>query len=76
MSKINEIPLMERPYEKMLMYGEKSLTNIELLSIIIKTGTKNISALEISQNLMKSKENLRFLQNISINELQKIDGIG
>lgn len=76
MSKINEIPLMERPYEKMLMYGEKSLTNIELLSIIIKTGTKNISALEISRNLMKSKENLRFLQNISINELQKIDGIG
>lgn len=80
MGNIKNIPYLERPYEKMLMYGEKNLTNSELLSIIIRTGTKKESALEIAQNLINlyedNFENLRFLQNISVNELKKINGIG
>ena len=39
--KIKELPLSERPYEKLEMYGETSLSNAELLAIIIKTGTKH-----------------------------------
>ena len=39
MGNIKDIPTSERPYEKMLMYGESALTNSELLSIIIKTVT-------------------------------------
>ena len=38
--KIKEIPETERPYEKLELYGEKTLSNAELLAIIIKTGTK------------------------------------
>lgn len=79
MGKIKNIPTMERPYEKMLMYGVEELTNIELLSIIIKTGTKDESSLEIAQNLINQNEelnNLRFLQTISIEELKKVNGIG
>ena len=80
MSGIKDIPNQERPYEKMLMYGEKSLTNIELLSIIIKNGTKESTALEIAQKvIMKGADeenSLRFLQNLSIQELMKIEGIG
>lgn len=79
MGKIKNIPHMERPYEKMLMYGEKELTNAELLSIIIRNGTKEESSLEIAQNLMNFNNkfnNLRFLQTISIEELKKISGIG
>ncbi len=80
MANIKDIPEIERPYEKLLMYGEKFLTNSELLSIIIKTGTKDKSALEIAQNLINlngnNQKNLRFLQIISINELKKIYGIG
>lgn len=38
--KIKELPNSERPYEKLEMYGEKMLSNSELLAIIIKTGTK------------------------------------
>lgn len=80
MGKIKHIPNMERPYEKMLMYGEKTLTDIELLSIIIKNGTKEKSSLEIAEDLMKlslnRSGNLRFLQTISIEELQTIKGIG
>ncbi len=76
MGTIKNIPIMERPYEKMIMYGEKSLTNTELLAIIIKNGTKAESSLEIAQKLLNLDENLRFLQTISIEELVKINGIG
>lgn len=76
MGTIKNIPIMERPYEKMIMYGEKTLTNTELLSIIIKNGTKTESSLEIAQKLLNLDNNLRFLQTISIEELMKINGIG
>ena len=80
MGNIKDIPCMERPYEKLLMYGEKALSNSELLSIVIRNGTKKKSALEVAQNLIKLSEddfsNLRFLQTISTSELEKVDGIG
>ena len=80
MSNIKNIPIQERPYEKMLLYGAEALSNSELLSIIIKTGTKEKSALEIAQELINlvgnEFSNLRFLQEVSTNELTKIEGIG
>ena len=38
--KLKEMPIMDRPYEKLEIYGPEVLTNSELLAIIIKTGTK------------------------------------
>lgn len=80
-NKMSTLPMSERPYEKLLTYGEESLSNSELLAIIIKTGTKNKTALDLARQVMNlsSKENsndLRFLQEISINELMQIKGIG
>ena len=46
--KIKELPITERPYEKLEMYGEKMLSNSELLAIIIKNGTKDFTAIDIS----------------------------
>lgn len=78
--KIKDLPEAERPYEKLELYGEKSLTNAELLAIIIKTGTKEESSVTIAQKILNlnedRKNNLKFLQDISINELTKIKGIG
>ena len=78
--KMNNLPMSERPYEKLMAYGEDSLNNSELLAIIIKTGTKEKTALDLARQVMNlsSNENndLRFLQEISINELMKIKGIG
>ena len=78
MISIKKLPISERPYEKLEMYGEKYLSNAELLAIILKTGTKNKTAIEIAQNILseKCKENLRSLQEVSLKELQKIKGIG
>lgn len=79
--KMKELPTLERPYEKLEIYGAKKLSNAELLAIIIKTGTKEEPAISIAQRLLSlNKEqnisNLRFLQNLSIEELCKIKGIG
>jgi DNA repair protein RadC len=79
--KMKELPISERPYEKLEMYGAQNLTNSELLAIIIKTGTKDDTAIGLAQKVLKlndgtNKEDLSFLQDISIVDLKKIKGIG
>lgn len=79
--KMKELPTSERPYEKLEIYGAKKLSNSELLAIIIKTGTKDETAISLAQNVLslnknKNTNNLKFLQNIGIEELCKIKGIG
>jgi len=75
---IKQLPNSERPYEKLEMYGEKTLSNSELLAIILKTGTKEQTAVGLAQNILalKGKEDIRNLQEISLSELKKIKGIG
>lgn len=74
--KIKDLPETERPYERLKMYGAEKLSNAELLAIIIKTGTKNQNSIEIANRIMLLTQNLSDLNNISINELTKINGIG
>ena len=79
--KIKELPYSERPYEKLEMYGPENLSNSELLAIIIKTGTKEETSVSLAQKILNlkkdtSEDNLRFLQEISINEYMQIKGIG
>lgn len=78
--KIKQLPETERPYEKLELYGEKSLSNAELLAIIIKTGTKEESSVVIAQKLLShhinEENNLDFLKEMTITELMKIKGIG
>ena len=81
MLKMKELPISERPYEKLKIYGAKKLSNAELLAIIIKTGTKEETAISLAQKILslnteKNISDLRFLQNISEEELCKIKGIG
>ena len=78
--KMKELPISERPYEKLEMYGEKALSNAELIAIIIKTGTREESSVSIAQKILalekNGENNLKFLQNISIEEFMSIKGIG
>ena len=78
--KMKELPISERPYEKLEMYGERSLSNAELIAIIIKSGTRNEISVSIAQKILtlekNGENNLRFLQNISIEEFMSIKGIG
>lgn len=78
--KMKELPMSERPYEKLEMYGETALSNAELIAIIIKSGTKGESSVNIAQRILtldKNKTNsLRFLQDTSIEDFMNIKGIG
>jgi DNA repair protein RadC len=74
--KIKELPVEERPYEKMISLGASKLTNEELISILIKSGTKNYSAKELATILLKNINNISDLNNISYKELIQISGIG
>ncbi len=78
--KIKELPESERPYEKLELYGEQNLSNAELLAIIIKSGTKNETSVQIAQKILNLNDtkidNLNFLQNLSLQELMQIKGIG
>ena len=78
--KMKELPETERPYEKLEQYGAKSLTNAELLAIIIKTGTKEETAVGLAQQILKlntaKENNLKFLMDLTVEEFMKIKGIG
>ena len=77
--KIKQLPENERPYEKLELYGEKMLSNAELLAIIIKSGTKENTSVELANKVLSLIENnnsFESLQEISLGEFQKIKGIG
>ena len=76
---IKQFNYQDRPYEKAMQNGVETLTDTELLAIIIKSGTKNKTALDISRELL-TKENqnigLSFLTQYSLEELKRLKGIG
>ena len=78
--KMKELPETERPYEKLEQYGAKSLSNAELLAIIIKTGTKEETAVGLAQQILKlntaKENNSKFLMDLTVEEFMKIKGIG
>jgi len=74
--KLKELPVNELPRERLINYGVDVLTNEELLSIILRTGTKNISVKEVSNNILSSIKNINELNNIDLSELSKIKGVG
>ncbi len=67
----------DRPREKLLDKGADTLSNSELLSILIINGNKEKSALDLAQDILKAaKDNLHELGKLSVKELTKIKGIG
>ncbi len=76
MTKIKELPVLDRPVERLLNHGVSSLNNEELISILLKTGTKEKSVKEIALEILKEIENIHDLKNINIEKMLKIKGIG
>jgi len=74
--KLKDMPTNELPRERLLNIGEVNLSNEELLSIILRTGTKNSNVKEVSINILNSISSINDLNNIDIYELSKIKGVG
>lgn len=74
--KIKEIPQEERPRERLLCYGVEQLSNEELLAILLKTGTRDMSAKVLASYLLKEIGNISELQHTSYQVLAQMKGIG
>ncbi|MGE5613376.1 MAG: RadC family protein [Bacillota bacterium] len=77
--RMKDIPADERPYEKLEKYGPESLSNAELLAVVIRTGNQQETSVSLAQRLLSSgggNGGIAFLHDISVEELRKIKGIG
>ena len=73
---IKDIKKEERPRERLIQYGVESLSNEELLSIILKTGTKDYSVKTLAKLVLKEINDISSLKDMTINKLMSIKGIG
>ena len=74
--KIKDLPLIERPRERLMYYGVEKISNEELLAILLKTGTKNKSVKELSCEVLKKISSIQNLEKININTFSDIKGLG
>lgn len=73
---IKEMNELERPRERLIKYGSNTLTDEELLAIILKTGTKGKSSKDLAIKIIDTIGGFSNLKNISLNSLKDIKGIG
>lgn len=77
--KMKDLPISERPYEKLEKFGPEMLSNAELLAIIIKTGSRTDTSVALAQRVLKQNDGdggLAFLYDISLEQLKTLKGIG
>lgn len=74
---IRDLAPQERPREKMIQNGSETLSNSELLAILIRTGTRDLSALDLANRILAlSEEGLQHLGQCSVEDLSTVSGIG
>ncbi|XMB72479.1 DNA repair protein RadC [Mycoplasmatota bacterium WC30] len=70
------MPRNERPRERLLLLGPKSLSTYELIAILLRIGYKNQSAIELAKTIINETNNLLELRDKTVKELAKIKGVG
>ncbi|MFH5882564.1 MAG: RadC family protein [Candidatus Izemoplasmataceae bacterium] len=73
---IKEMPYKERPRERFMHYGKEALSNHELIAIILRTGTKDLSVIEVSKNVLYKYASLKAVNQTSVKELSRLKGMG
>ncbi|MEK5232726.1 DNA repair protein RadC [Lysinibacillus sp. FSL K6-0232] len=73
---IRDVHMEDRPRERLLRQGAKSLSNQELLAILLRTGTKEESVLMLANRVLNVFERLHYLKHATIEEMMAIKGIG
>ncbi len=74
-STIKELPTLDRPREKAIRYGLDSLSDVELLTLLISSGYRGSNALQLSNDLLNEFKGLKNLSEVPISELLKFKGI-
>ncbi len=75
-SGIKNMPQEMRPREKMQARGAECLSEVELLAIILGNGTRNMSALDLAQQLLVLYKGLRNIREASLEDITRVKGIG
>jgi len=75
-SRITDWPQDERPRERLERFGPESVSNAELVAILIGQGTARFNAVELAKMLLRRFQTLEALSNASLKEMQEINGIG
>ena len=74
---VKELPDTERPYEKCLMYGAEALTDAELISVIIRTGSRGERCVDLAHRILNAgPDGLLNLLQLDVKQLTRIHGIG
>ncbi len=73
---VSDLPIEDRPRERLQKVGVDNLSIQELLALIIEKGSKGQSVLTVAQNLLAHFGNLNEMKNANIEELKKVKGIG
>ncbi|AFN75524.1 DNA repair protein RadC [Melioribacter roseus P3M-2] len=76
MAILKELPPDDRPREKLITKGVQSLSDAELLAILLRTGTKGTNVIEIARNLLKNFKDLSVLSIQTFDSLKNQRGIG
>ncbi|AGA58649.1 MAG: JAB domain-containing protein [Thermobacillus sp.] len=73
---LRDVPKEDRPRERMMIDGAEALSDAELLAILLRTGTRNESAINLANRILRECGGLRQLVDMSIAELTNIHGVG
>ncbi|WP_306999850.1 RadC family protein [Lederbergia panacisoli] len=73
---IRDFPVDERPRERLINNGPESLSNHELLAILLRTGTKSESVIQLANRLLTQFDGLMWLKDAALEEMTNLKGIG
>ncbi|MCD8862899.1 RadC family protein [Staphylococcus arlettae] len=74
--KIKDLATSEKPRERLLYKGAEHLSNAELLAILLNTGRKGFSSIDIAHEILSTVDSIHYLKKLTISDLQNIKGIG
>ncbi len=74
--RLKELPKMEMPRERLIKYGAANLSNEDLISILIRTGTREDNVKELSSKILSKIKGINSLNDLSLGELTSIKGVG
>ncbi|MCM1370560.1 MAG: DNA repair protein RadC [Clostridium sp.] len=74
--KIKDIPVSDRPIERIINYGVENVSDEELVAVLLNTGTKDLSSKALASILLSNIGGIKNLKEVTLNGLLKIKGIG
>lgn len=73
---LKSLPVEDRPRERMVNQGQYALSNVELIALLLRTGSNGQSVMQLAQKVLAKVGGLKGLREVSCHELIQIHGVG